>query len=208
MIYAASERSDPICQGDIFRGLPRVDLSLTAVPVVGDDGQRDAMPWERIAVVGEPVTALVALRPVTAIVASQDCDAQHNRDITLCEIRPFPEIYSVDDKTGTSGWVSVITEHARKNLKWFYLPPDPDFGFVERMGVDFPVTLRVPRTDLESIRHLRMGRLNPEADEHFRERISEYFRRYPYDEWYPLTKVEYDLYKKKHPEAAPRSYQR
>jgi hypothetical protein len=207
VIYLSCERAEPIRQGDIFRGLPRIDLSLTAIPVVGNDGKEDVMTWEGIAAVGEPITALVALRPVTAIVASQDCDAQNGDDVTLCEIRPFPEIYFVSDKTQTSGWVSIITEHARKNLKWFYLPPDAEFGFSERMGVDFPVTIRVPRLDLESIKSLRIGRLNPEADEHFRERISEYFRRYPYDEWYPLDKAEYEYYKRKHPGAVARLYQ-
>lgn len=207
MIYVRCKDDDPIRQGDIFSGLPRIDLSLAAIPVFQADGPPDATPWETIAAHHETVTALVAVRPVWAIVASQDCDVQNNSDVTLCEIRPFADIYQVNEKTGPSGWVNVITEHSRKNLKWFYLPEDPAFGFPTRMGVDFPVTIRVGTGDLNSLKQLRAGRLNEEADEHFRERISEFFRRYPYDEWYPLDKAEYDHYSAKHPTAEPRSYQ-
>ena len=52
------------------------------------------------------------------------------------------------------------------------------------------VTLRVRRVELETLRDLRRGRLNFLADEHFRERIGEFFRRYPYDEWYALNREE------------------
>ena len=67
------------------------------------------------------------------------------------------------------------------------------------MAVDFMVTLRVPRDELEDIRDLRKGRLNEVADEHFRERISEFFRRYPYDEWYPLNSEELQAYTSEYP---------
>ena len=45
-----------------------------------------------------------------------------------------------------------------------------------------------------------MARLNDLADEHFRERLAEYFRRYPYDEWYPLDKAELEEYRRSKPE--------
>jgi len=54
---------------------------------------------------------------------------------------------------------------------------------------------------------LRKGRLNPVADEHFRERIGEYFRRYPYDEWYALDRDELDEYRRKYPEVTPFPWQ-
>jgi hypothetical protein len=75
------------------------------------------------------------------------------------------------------------------------------------MAVDFLVTLRVPREDLESLRSLRRGRLNATADEHFRERIGEFFRRYPYDEWYALDEHEMAEYKKEYPDAEPFQWQ-
>jgi len=46
----------------------------------------------------------------------------------------------------------------------------------------------------------RVGRLNEVASEHFRERIGGFFRRYAYDEWYPLDKAEFEAYRKEKPE--------
>jgi hypothetical protein len=104
-------------------------------------------------------------------------------------------------------WKNIITQQARINQKWFYLPPDEKVGFAQKMGVDFLVTLRVPRVDLETLRSLRKGRLNAIADEHFRERIAEFFRRYPYDEWYPLNKEELQAYVEEYPDAKPFPWQ-
>jgi len=39
-----------------------------------------------------------------------------------------------------------------------------------------------------------VARLRTPAIEHFRERLSEFYRRYPYDEWYPLNREEYQKY--------------
>jgi len=75
------------------------------------------------------------------------------------------------------------------------------------MAVDFTVTLRVPRAELEELRSLRRGRLNPVADEHFRERIAEFFRRYPYDEWYPLNQEELEAYRREYPDTPPFPWQ-
>jgi len=59
----------------------------------------------------------------------------------------------------------------------------------------------VSRTYLEqNILQLRLARLNQIAVEHFRERLSEYYRRYPYDEWYPLDKAEFEEYRRDKPE--------
>jgi hypothetical protein len=172
------------------------------VPVLENDGSMIAREWREIALDQAEVTAVFAIRPVAAIVATQDCDATRSQDITLCEIRPFRDVYPTASQTSTpKAWKNILTQHARVNHKWFYLPPDEQIGFVDKMAVDFMVTLRVPRIDLESLRELRKGRLNPVADEHFREHIAEFFRRYPYDEWYPLNSDELETYRAQYPEA-------
>jgi hypothetical protein len=208
MIYSYPDLTAPIRQGDIFIGLPRIDLSLAGVLVLKEGDEQVEMPWEDIAVSGEPVTAVIALRPVAAIVANQDCDTIHGRDVTLCEIRPFRDVErSAKDISSANAWMKKLTQHARVNLKWFYLPSDTQIGFTDKMAVDFMVTLRVARVDLERLRQFRKARLNDVADEHFRERIAEFFRRYPYDEWYPLNQEELVQYKKDHPEAEPFPWQ-
>jgi hypothetical protein len=209
MIYEYPKIDEPIRQGDIFVGLPRIDISLSCLPVIGANDEAKTMSWGDIAKDGKPITALFSAKPVAAIVSSQDCDALRSPDITLCEIRQFVEVERkcVDTKLAKK-WVSIITQQARLNQKWFYLPPDLTIGFETKMGVDFLVTLCLPRHDLESLRYLRMGRLNSIADEHFRERISEFYRRYPYDEWYALSREEMDAYRNDHPDAECFSWQK
>jgi len=207
MIYEFPDTSMSIRQGDIFIGLPRIDMSLNNVLIVSEVGERIAQ-WAEIAAKGDPVNIIVPVRPVAAIVATQDCDAARSRDITLCEIRSFRDVERKSkDTTSTKSWKNLITQHARINQKWFYLPPDDRVGFLEKMAVDFMVTLRVPRTELEELRDLRKGRLNQLAEEHFRERIGEFFRRYPYDEWYPLDQEELKAYLTEYPDTKPFPWQ-
>ncbi len=201
MIYEFPAADVSIRQGDIFRSVPRIDLNLSKLPVIlGDEAISD--DWIRASTASEPVTALVAMRPVWAIVITQDCDTIRVDDIALCEIDRFDvvELLAKNAKH-PKGTMSLITKHARLNLKWFYLPPDPDVGFAHKMAVDFHSVLRVSRTYLEqNVAQLRRSRLNQVATEHFRERLSEYYRRYPYDEWYPLDKAEFDEYRSNKPE--------
>ncbi len=207
MIYDFPDTSAPIRQGDLFVGLPRVDFSLDKV-IIADEGGECLARWVEIAQKNDPVDIIVSVRPVAAIVATQDCDAVRSRDITLCEIRRFLDVeQKANERTGAKGWKTILTQHARINQKWFYLPPDTRVGFIEKMAVDFMVTLRVPRVELEGLRDLRRGRLNPIADEHFRERISEFFRRYPYDEWYPLNQEEMKAYTAEYPDTKPFPWQ-
>ena len=208
MIYEFPEHTAPIRQGDIFVGLPRVDLSLEEILLVDEGGERIAK-WEELADHNNPLNIIVPVRSVASIVATQDCDAYNSRDITLCEIREFRDVERKSkDTQSPKKWKNILTQHARLNQKWFYLPPDEQLGFSDKMAVDFLVTLRVPREDLDNLRSLRRGRLNAVADEHFRERIGEFFRRYPYDEWYALDKEEMAAYSKEYPDAELFPWQR
>ncbi|MCX7347191.1 MAG: hypothetical protein NTU78_15920 [Alphaproteobacteria bacterium] len=207
MIYEYPEVTAPIRQGDVFIGLPRIDLSLERVVIAGESEERIAT-WAEIAANNAPVSVIVPARPVAAMVATQDCDALRSRDINLCEIRDFRDVERKSkDTQAAKAWKDIITQHARINQKWFYLPPDSRIGFDRKMAVDFMVTLRVPRADLEALRILRKGRLNSIADEHFRERIAEFFRRYPYDEWYPLDREEFAAYRREYSDVVPFAWQ-
>jgi hypothetical protein len=209
VIYEFVSPDAPIRQGDIFVGLPRVEVSLGAILLLESDGACTEREWREIACDGAEVTAVLPVRPVPAIVATQDCDALRSRDITLCEIRRFRDVERKSQNTiAAKSWKNLITQQARINQKWFYLPPDQRMGFADKMAVDFMVTLRVPLMDLLHLRELRKGRLNEVADEHFRERMAEFFRRYPYDEWYPLDREELEAYMKEYPDTVPFPWQR
>ena len=201
MIYEFPAPDEPIRQGDIFRSIPRMDLDLAKLPIISGEGALQS-DWLRVSAANDAVTALIALRPVLAIVITQDCDAVRVDDIALCEIDQF-DIVEPSGKGAKypNRTMSLITKHARLNLKWFYLPPDPRMGFTGKMAVDFHSVLRASRTYLkQNARQLRLGRLNQTATEHFRERLSEYYRCYPYDEWYPLDKAEFEEYRRSKPE--------
>ncbi|MFL6334902.1 MAG: hypothetical protein ACJ754_16445 [Pyrinomonadaceae bacterium] len=208
MIYDFPESSSPIGQGDIFFGVPILDLTDEELPTVDDAGNAQALPWEAFASAGKNVSAIVTVRPTIAIVGTQECDALRAPNITLFEVRPFRDVERKSkDTSKPSKWVPLITQHARINQKWFYLPADERLGFGEKMGADFLTPIRVPRLTLERMLNFRKGRLNEVAKQHFRERLAEFFRRYAYDEWYPLTREELAEYHKSHPEAEPFPWQ-
>jgi hypothetical protein len=207
MIYEDVDATAPIRQGDIFFDLPRLEFSMEEVffREQEDEPELRHASWPEIVQNFSPqeiagnVQVFVSVKSVPAIVATQDCDALRSPDITLCEIRKFVDVErSCQNVNALKRFVQAITRQARLNLKWFYLPPDEGIGFKERMAVDFLATLRLRREDLEKFSFLRKKRLNAIADEHFRERIGEFFRRYPYDEWYPLSKEELALYNNDH----------
>jgi hypothetical protein len=208
MIYEIPAASSPISQGDIFFNIPIVDLPADEISIIEEDESARVMPWLEFASNGQRVSALVTIRPTIAIVGTQECDALRAPNITLFEVRSFRDVERKSKDTHKpSKWVPIITQHARINQKWFYLPMDDAIGFSEKMGADFLTPIRIPRVALEQLIDFRRGRLNEIAKQHFRERVAEFFRRYAYDEWYSLNPDEFDEYKKNYPEAEPFSWQ-
>ncbi|TET68387.1 MAG: hypothetical protein E3J56_11475 [Candidatus Aminicenantes bacterium] len=198
MIYAFPSKARPIRQGDIFANIPRVSISLKELQIVNDDDIQQ-LSWGSIAVENKKIEAILPITSVFAIVATQNCDALSSPEITLCEIRQFPEVDGkAKDAKKPKSWEKIITQQARINQKWFYLPSDPKIGFTEKMAVDFRCSIRVPRMELENFRNFRKGTLNALAQQHFRERLGQFFRRYPYNEWYSLDSEELKAYEKNH----------
>lgn len=204
MIYTRPGPDDPIHQGDIFRGVPRVDFSLSDLRVITQDNNVAIKSWAELLAEGaaDGAAIVVSVRPVDAIVLTQDCDAVRSPDITLCEVRDFRQVErQAKDTTALKSWIRIITQQARINQKWFYLPPDPAIGINQRLGADFLTTIRIGRMDLEAMKaDKRIAGLKQVALEHFRERVSEFFRRYPYNEWYPFSREEFEEYSKASPE--------
>jgi hypothetical protein len=195
VIYDFPNEDDPIKQGDIFIGIPKVEIEFAkGLPTASTQSEIQKVPWEEIVKSGNFSTALLPVFPVPAIVASQDCDVRWRDYITLCEIREFASVEPAATTNKLSKIVSAITKHSRLNMQWFYLPQDKRIGFDKRMGVDFFSTIRVPRRDLEELIKMRKGRLKEVARDHFRERLAYFYRRYAYNEWYPLNKEEIAVY--------------
>lgn len=197
MVYDHPGPLEPIRQGDIFRDIPRADISLFQMIEVQED-RLVKTTWEELLGTEADNTIVAAkVKRVSAIVITQDCDALRSPDIALCEITNFSDVIRVTKPSNVKGWVKLITRQSRMNLKWFYLPPDGEIGFADRMAANFQSVIQISREDLDELKAtLRMGRLNSVALAHFRERVGEFFRRYPYDEWYPFNQQEFNEYKK------------
>jgi hypothetical protein len=211
LIYEAVDLGAGIRQGDIFTSLPRAELSLVDVTVFDPEtattfGRAD---WRELAPLQAPSLIVVPIRAVPAIVVTQDCDCVRATDITLCEIRPFRDVEKkAADTKSPKSWKGILTQQARLNLKWFYLPPHEVVNFDEKMAVDFQATIRLPREELEGLRDMRKARLNALAEDHFRQRLSEFFRRYAYDEWYALDAAELTAYQQEYPGTPPYEWQK
>ena len=215
-MYSKFKNDEPIRQGDIFRLLPRIELLLGdgSWPYIYElsdkDGEKE-IDWKTYAQTGknEPKLISVSLKSSYGIVISQDCDASRNLNIAFAEIKQLNEIdefKDLNEDVKPKTVINVVTDHTRKNQKWYYLSENKELGFSRKMCVDFESIFEINRNMLEkNIELLRLGRLEDEvAWPHFRERIAEYFRRYPYNEWYPLNSEETQYYeevkKRKNPE--------
>lgn len=192
MCYESLESNQSIRQGDIFFPLPCPNISLDDVQGVSEAGDLEATNWID-AQSSHEIYATVELEPAWGIVATQDCDAMWRSSISLFRIRPFKEVYG-SKPSSPSGWVSTLTERMCKNLSWYYLPKDESFGIPEEMAANFHEVFQIERVDLEGNKTLRKCRLEKGAYEHYREAIAQYFRRYPYDEWYQFNKAQLEHY--------------
>ncbi len=192
MCYVTLGPDDPIRQGDIFSSLPLPKISLDELQVISEDAGIEGAKWIDIQD-RDKILTMIELEKTWGIVATQDCDATRSDSISLFQIISFEKAYG--SKPGKpSAWVSTLTERICKNASWFYLPKDENFSIDMEMAVNFHEVFQIERVDLIRNIDLRVGRLANFAYEHYREAIAQYFRRYPYNEWYPFNKSQLEYY--------------
>ncbi len=195
MIYDRVDAAAPIQQGDIFVHVPRVDLSFQELVLIDEEGEQPKQAtWNELQP-RETVAAVVPIVSVTGIVVTQNCDAARGHYICLAQVDPFLTATGKTAPTTAKKWKNLILEHSRTAPRFFYLPPDTEFGFPDPMAADFRIILRVARTDLESLRmSRRIGQLKEVARDHLHENLAHFFRRYAFSEWYPLTPDQFRAY--------------
>lgn len=205
MTYVVPQPSEPLRQGDIFRGLRWAGVDLERDPVLLPDGEtwRPGLLDEK----RDEVVVQVRARLTWGIVITQDCDALRVPSVTFHPIVPFTQAYRGGTPSTPKKWMELITKHSKYNPHWFYLPADPSIGLPDRMAILFPQLFQIDRVALEGRRSdLRTARLDEPALAHFRECLSRFYSRLAYDEWYPLTAEEREYYDGRHSdEAAPLS---
>ena len=91
MIYETVETTEPVQQGDIFRNIPRVDFSLSSLAIIDKDDEAKAMTWRDALTANPdaPISAVLAVKPVTAIVITQNCDAARGQTLSLCQVEDY-----------------------------------------------------------------------------------------------------------------------
>ena len=196
MLYEPTQIADKIGQGDIFMNIPYIELGFE-MSILGEDGKTISVNWQEIIESGQDVAGVLGVTSVPAIVITQKCDAQEKEYITLCEIVKLSELSAfrtLEEKT-LNNIAETLVENNRKMPGIFYLPPNDAIGFAQRMAVNFLNTIRLKRKDLEQFKFNRKGRLNKMANEHFREKLSHFFHRYAWNEWYILNKQEIGAHK-------------
>jgi hypothetical protein len=141
------------------------------------------------------IRAVVPVAAVDAVVITQDCDAVRAADISFCELVHLNALdRGVTSLNTPAKWAKYLTKTAGEHARWFYMPAHHAFGIGDRSAVDYRSVFRVPRSELESLKNCRVGRLNQVAYEHFRAKLANFFRRFAYDPWYPLTREEFEAY--------------
>jgi hypothetical protein len=197
MIYLSPPSDAPIQQGDIFRGIPRIDITLDSLSLL-EEGEQIATTWHDIITgddLSQPITAVLPVKPVLAIVITQNCDAVRSPALSLCEITDFlTEAEKASPPKNAKSWMSKILKTITERPSIFYLPASDLPDLAGRKAVDFRSVLRVLRVDLEKMKDNRIARLNNVAYEHFRESLAQFFRRYPVNAWYPMNKEEFEAY--------------
>jgi hypothetical protein len=207
VIYEFPDKNQPIKQGDIFYPLPLISLDLNKMAILSKKGVYEEANWQIIKD-REKIVVNTPLKQIWGIVATQDCDASRAPIISLFGVGIFKEVTGLDLPTTPKKWVNMITQKSRLNARWFYLPSDEKVGFDERMAINFHLVFHIFRENLEQyVEELRKGRLNKVAFQHYRESIAQYFRRYPYDEWYPLNNDEFAEYNKENGPVEPFEWQ-
>ena len=206
LIYKFPSETDPIRQGDILYPLPITVLNLDSLITVSKTGGLSKRDWISLSKESPDIKIVTELRCAWGIVATQDCDAARDDPvrkpmISFFEIQPFESVCTdtIPQRNTNEKFPIWIGPTCHKNLKWFYLPPDKEIGFLEKKAINFHQVFQLRLSDLSrNIKDLRKGRLNKVAYEHYRECIAQYYRRYPYDEWYPLNKEEFEVYNRRY----------
>lgn len=203
MIYDPVTPDSPIRQGDIFSSVALPDYSLKSVIKYGIDGTTEQVDLSRSELAGD-MSAVVVLRRLAVIVISQDCDCARGDYISVAPIVPLVSTIGNGQEPKTpKSWASFITKNAKDKLRYFYLPQDGAGLISERSVADYRAVTRVLLNDMQDFRSNRRLRLNEVAGDHFKEQLAHFFRRYAYNEWYPLDRGELEAYKGQKNEQIP-----
>jgi hypothetical protein len=195
--YINIKKDDPLAQGDIFDNLIFFNIGSEKVSQAvtdGDDVRIKELELGSYVPDGSNTIKNIIVDGIISkgIIISQNCDAFRTKYISFCQIKPLKEIDNEYNQTKKT--IDYLTRKYRCKEKYFYLPM-ANFTEEEKMAVDFSRIYQIERTSLEKMKEKRLIRLGEFPMSHFRKKLSNYFERFAYDEWYVLDKSEFDTYK-------------
>ena len=196
--YQRVPDANDIKQGDIFSSLPFLAINSPKITEVIAEGQEPVYKEidlnDYVGDTKESKTLVIKSEIRPGIVITQNCDMLRSEYISYCAIRPFDEIEKNFSPNNQKKQVEFLTKTYINRAKYFYLPPETPNGFDDRMAVDFSFIHQIKLDVIKQLISKRRSALNTDSLEHFRIKLSDYFKRYAYNPWYVLNKGEFDTY--------------
>ncbi len=197
--YTEVEEKTDLEQGDIFSSLPFLTLDSTlmneVIPVSDSElsfREIDLKDYVETSDDSRNIVIKADIQP--GIVITQNCDILRSDYVSFCAIRRYTDIEKTDTSTNQSRKIEFLTKTYANKTKYFYLPKSSAVGFSEKMAVDFSSIHQIKREVLTQLLQKRKCKLGEIPLEHFRSKISDYFKRFAYDGWYVLDKDEFQVY--------------
>ena len=180
-------------QGDIFKNLPIFskftddDEKIYAWNASISRINKNILP-------PEPLTFEIYPKPTMGILLNQDCDIERTHNLVFAEVKKRNDKFSPNPSKSYNTKLKIIRDETR----FHYLPPW-DLKENETMPwiVDFLTIFLVPiKLIKNNINQYFVTRLNPDVKLIFKDKISRFFTRLPYEDLIFLNPKERLEYKK------------
>lgn len=181
--YRSPKSGNPISQGDLFVGVPRIGVSLQ--PLFRGVQQADGNTYVAESLepdqLSDGMHVIEQVKLTAAIVISQSCDAEHAPCLMLAPVTDF----SVTGKGNESKWKKInYAATSLQETKLVYLPGNPTLQ-LQRSVANFSQAFTLPRLFLEKMEQkgMRKASLGKTAVEYLQFRLGVMLTRVAQDDY-------------------------
>ncbi len=193
MTYLSISNVSSFEQGDIFKNLPKFSQFI--------DDDKKFQAWNanitqinNKKLPSEPLSFEIYPKPTMGILLNQDCDIERAHNLVFAEIKKRNEKFSSNLSKSYNSKLKIVRDETR----FHYLPPwDPKENEIMPWIVDFLTIFLVPIGLIKNnINQYYVTRLNPDIKLIFKDKISRFFTRLPFEDLIFLNPKERLEYKK------------